>query len=783
MASLGATAVISTSVPMRNWARLTVTDADAGLDAGGEAGRAMGMIAQAVKNGIQASRKRAARRCIGSESSKEQAQCHGTRVRSPNGVGSSGGWVVAPSRRHHRTTSRRHNAFCYNVAAMKPYVLKRGPDRPAEPKFSLDYEAELNPGQLAAVKAIDGPILVIAGAGSGKTRTLVYRVARLVESGIPPEAILLLTFTRRAAAEMLQRVGALIGFRSDKVTGGTFHSVANLLLRRYGKAIGLEPGFTILDCGDTEDVINLLRTQHGLNDKAKRFPRKNTIAEIFSKAVNKMLPVEDVVLGEFAHFMDEIEDLQKLHRAFEAYKRKRLLVDYDDLLVRLRELLDRDEGVRRRISDSYRYIMVDEYQDTNRLQAELVRKAASTHDNVMVVGDDSQSIYAFRGATFRNIMDFPKLFPGTQIFKLEENYRSTQPILTLANEVIKQAAEKYAKTLFTRKRQGPAPVLVTAADENTQSRFVAQRVLELREEGVPLGEIAVLFRSSFHSFDLEIELSRQNIPFVKRGGFKFVETAHVKDILAHLRVVENPHDAVSWNRLLLLIEGVGPRKSQAFIESILAKEAKGLDALREAAAKGSGPGAQGFQELVRVLEEVSGGRMTPAEQMKAVCGYYLPILKQHYDDYPKRIKDVEHPYTIAPRYGKLESLLADLALEPPDESVFDVEAEDRDDERLVLSTIHSAKGLEWHSVFIIWALDGKFPSVYSMTADDELEEERRLFYVAITRAKQNLYVSCPVNVYDKSSGMVLSKPSRFLDEVRRDCLETWSLIDEDEFRD
>ena len=666
---------------------------------------------------------------------------------------------------------------------MKPYVLKRGPDRPAEPKFSLDYEAELNPGQLAAVKAVDGPILVIAGAGSGKTRTLVYRVARLIESGIPPEAILLLTFTRRAAAEMLQRVGALIGFRSDKVTGGTFHSVANLLLRRYGKAIGLEPGFTILDRGDTEDVINLLRTQHGLNDKAKRFPRKNTIAEIFSKAVNKMLPVEDVVLAEFLHFTEEIEDLQKLHRAFEAYKRKRLLVDYDDLLVRFRELLETDEGVRRRISDTYRYILVDEYQDTNRLQAELVRKAAFTHDNVMVVGDDSQSIYAFRGATFRNIMDFPKLFPGAQIFKLEENYRSTQPILTLANEVINQAAEKYTKTLFTRKREGPAPVLVKAVDENTQSRFVAQRVLELREEGVALGDIAVLFRSSFHSFDLEIELSRRNVPFVKRGGFKFIETAHVKDVLAHLRVVENPRDAVSWNRLLLLIEGVGPKKSQALIESILAKEANGLEALREAAAKGTGPGAQGLQDLVRVLEEVSGGRMTPAEQMNAVCGYYLPILKQHYDDYPKRMKDVEHLHTIAARYGKLESFLADLALEPPDESVFDVEAEDRDDERLILSTIHSAKGLEWHSVFIIWALDGKFPSVYSMTSDDELEEERRLFYVAITRAKQNLYVSYPVNVYDKSSGMVLSKPSRFLDEVRQDCLESWSLLDEDAFRD
>ncbi len=664
---------------------------------------------------------------------------------------------------------------------MKPYVLKRDPDSPAEPKFSLNYEDELNAGQLAAVQAVDGPILVIAGAGSGKTRTLVYRVARLIESGIPPESILLLTFTRKAAEEMLRRVGALIGLRTDRVTGGTFHSVANMLLRRYGRAIGLEPGFTILDRGDSEDVINLIRTQHGLNDKARRFPRKNTINEIFSKAVNKLLSVEDVVLGEFPQFTDEIEDLQKLCRAFEGYKRSRLLVDYDDLLVRLRELLEQDEGVRRRVSETYRYVLVDEYQDTNRLQAEIVRKIAATHDNVMVVGDDSQSIYAFRGATFRNIMDFPTLFPGARIFKLEENYRSTQPILTLANEVINLAAEKYAKTLFTRKSEGPQPVLVKAGDENTQSRFVAQRILELREEGVPLEEIAVLFRSSFHSFDLEIELSRRNIPFVKRGGFKFIETAHVKDILAHLRVVENPKDAVSWNRLLMLLEGVGPKKSQALIDAMLSRDGGGLAALKTAAEKGAG--AQALRDLVRLLEDIGGESMTPAERMNTVCGYYLPILKQQYDDYPKRTKDLEHLYTIAARYGKLDSFLADLTLEPPDQSVFDVEAADRDDERLVLSTIHSAKGLEWHTVFIIWALDGKFPSLYSMTADEDLEEERRLFYVAVTRAKQNLYVSYPVNVYDRTAGMVLSKPSRFIEEVRPDCLESWSLLDEDDFRD
>ena len=667
---------------------------------------------------------------------------------------------------------------------MKSYILKREADDPRDPRedlepiFSLDYQGELNAGQLAAACALRGPVLVIAGAGSGKTRTLVYRVARMIESRISPGSILLLTFTRKASQEMLQRVGLLIGARSEGVHGGTFHSVANVLLRRYGRAIGLEPGFTILDRGDSEDVINLLRTQLGLHDRTRHFPRKNTLNEMFSKAANKLLPLEHVVLEEFPQFSEEMEELGNLHKAFEAYKRRRLLVDYDDLLVRTRELLDVDEGVRRRVSDAHRYIMVDEYQDTNALQAEIIRKMACTHDNVMAVGDDAQSIYAFRGATFRNIMDFPKLFPGTQLFKLEENYRSTQPILGLANEVIELATEKYPKTLFTRKQHGMTPVLAKAVDENAQSRFVAQRILEIHEEGTPLGEIAVLFRSSFHSFDLEIELARRNLPFVKRGGFRFVETAHVKDVLAHLRVIQNPRDAVSWNRLLLLIEGIGPKKSQDLIGEIFRQESQGLDVLRLASTKGAA--GRGLIDLVRVLERVSEATMTPGECLAAMLEYYLPLLKIQYDDYPKRLKDLEHLQTIVERYQSLDSFLADLTLEPPDESVVGVHAAEPADERLVLSTIHSAKGLEWHSVFILWVLDGKFPSLYSFANEEDLEEERRLFYVAITRAKQNLFLTCPVNVYDRASGMVLSKPSRFLDEVRRDSLESWSLIDEDD---
>ncbi len=657
----------------------------------------------------------------------------------------------------------------------KPYVLRRPVAETAPARLSIDYAQALNRQQLAAVTAGDGPALVIAGAGSGKTRTLIYRVAYLIDRGVEPSQILLLTFTRKAAQEMLKRAGLLIGSRSERVFGGTFHSVANVLLRRYGRPVGLEPGFTILDRGDAEDLINLLRGQLGMGEKEKRFPRKGTIAEIFSKSDNTLQSLEDIVLEEFPHFAEHLDDLGRLRAAYETAKRERHLLDYDDLLVKLRALLEQDESARTAIASSYRYILVDEYQDTNRLQADLVRKLAATHDNVMVVGDDSQSIYRFRGATFRNIMEFPKLFPGAVVYKLEENYRSTQPILNLANEIIAGAAEKYTKHLFTRKVDGPRPVLVQAGGENAQSRFVAQKILELREEGVPLGEIAVLFRSSFHSFDLEIELSRRDLPFVKRGGFKFIETAHVKDLLAHLRVLENPLDAVSWNRLLLLIEGIGSKKARELIAAV-AKAGRPADALRAMGGRVSGK----LQDLARMLEEAAAAEdLGPAEQVNRVYEYYLPILKQQYDDYPKRMRDLEHLYAMAERYHRLAEFLADLALEPPDESIADVVAPERDDERLVLSTIHSAKGLEWQCVFVIWIVDGRFPSAYSFMSEEDLEEERRLFYVAVTRAKQQLYLTYPINIYDKSTGAVLSKPTRFLDGLDPLLLENWALVEED----
>jgi DNA helicase-2/ATP-dependent DNA helicase PcrA len=651
------------------------------------------------------------------------------------------------------------------------YVLRDLRARRAQ-GFRIDYEGELNPAQLAAVTTLDGPLLVIAGAGTGKTRTLVYRVARLVESGIDPTQLLLLTFTRRAAQEMLRRAGLLLDGRCERVTGGTFHSYANAVLRREGTAIGLHQSFTILDRGDTEDVINLLRAQHGLDRKERLFPRKQVIAEMLSMSVNKGLPLAQLIDAEYSHLAEHTDALLLLAREYAAYKRERQLVDYDDLLVLLCTLLREHDERRRRLSSKARYIMVDEYQDTNSLQAEIVRLLASEHHNVMAVGDDAQSIYSFRGANFRNIMDFPSLFPGTRIIAIEENYRSTQPILDLTNAIIERAGEGYEKHLFSARKTGAPPMLIAAPTEHLQSRFVCQRILELREEGVPLPEIAVLFRSSFHAFDLEIELARHDIPFVKRGGFKFVESAHIKDLLAHVRVIANPSDAVSWHRILLLLDGIGPKASEEIIRAVLSSSDP-VQCLRDARSRG---GAS-LHALANLLERVRGIDL-PAAQLEEVLRYYEPILKRvHRDDHPKRRKDLDQLLTIAARFGSLEALLVEMALEPPAEAVDDTLAGEPVEDRLILSTIHSAKGLEWHSVFILWAAEGRFPSAYNV-ADEDIEEERRLMYVAATRAKEQLYLTYPIHIFDRGYGMVLGKASRFIDGLAPQLLRPVTLVDE-----
>ncbi|MFH0814043.1 MAG: ATP-dependent helicase [Pseudomonadota bacterium] len=656
----------------------------------------------------------------------------------------------------------------------KLYVLKDDSLPFSARSFQVDYENELNPAQLEAVTILEGPVLVIAGAGSGKTRTLVYRVSHLVESGVPPENILLLTFTRKASQEMLRRASLMIDSRCERVNGGTFHAVANMLLRRYAPLIGYEPTFTILDRADSEVVINFLRTQMGLNEKNRRFPRKDTIAEIFSKATNRMEPIAQVVEREYFHFYDDLKDLLQLHSLYKRHREINQLMDYDDLLTNCKDLLETHPEVREDISRKFRYIMVDEYQDTNCLQAEMILLMASTHNNVMAVGDDSQSIYSFRGANFRNIMDFPRKFPGTKIITLEENYRSTQTILDVTNVIISNAKEKYSKHLFTRKTQGSPPVILAAENENYQSRFICQKILELREEEISLNDIAVLSRAAFHTFDLEIELGRYNIPYVKYGGFKFIETAHVKDVLAHLRLLTNPRDSISWNRVLMLVEKVGVKIRNNIIEWIF-KNRKGPEELIHYPEKGKVK--EGIRRLHELMITIAQKGLTISDQIALICRYYEPMLKNKYDDYPKRLKDLEHLQNITDRYRDLAHFLSDIALEPPNESVSDVSPPTSDDERLVLSTIHSAKGLEWHTVFIIWALEGKFPSSYAYHSEEEMEEERRLMYVAATRAKENLFITYPINIYDRVTGEILTKPSRFIKEVPTELVEVWTLLD------
>lgn len=640
-------------------------------------------------------------------------------------------------------------------------------------KFQIEYEKELNPSQYEAVIHTKGPLLVIAGAGSGKTRTLTYRVARLVEEGTSPSSILLLTFTRKASQEMLKRAAALLDNRCEKVSGGTFHSFANYMLRRYHRRMGFDSGFNILDRDDSESLIGIIRKEMMKAPKHASFPRKQTLANIFSKAVNKVLTIEDIVYDDYPHFSEEMETITAICNEYAKRKREHSYLDYDDLLVCFKKLMEEYDDLRENISSAYEHIMVDEYQDTNKIQADIVSLLAGWNKNIMVVGDDSQSIYAFRGANFKNIMNFPALFPGARVIALEENYRSDQPILDLTNIIIERASEKYSKILFTRKTGGTKPLLVRASTENSQSRFIVEKIGELAGENISLNDIAVLFRAGYHSFDLEIELARNRIPFKKVGGFKFVESSHIKDVLAHLKVLINPKDRLSWQRLLLLVDKIGPQTAQNIFAAIL-EENSGYSGLLTANIQKSASG--NLSRLKDLFCKIDSGVMSVRDIGEAVVEYYLPVLRELFDDYPKREKDIEHLLTIMERYNSLAEFLADMALEPPNTSIDDSLSDNSgDDDRLVLSTIHSAKGLEWHTVFVIWTLDGRFPSSHSINNPEELEEELRLMYVASTRARKNLYFTYPKEVYDRATGMVLNRPSRFLDSIDAGVLGKYSL--------
>lgn len=654
---------------------------------------------------------------------------------------------------------------------VKKYVLKKNKDE--SPKFKINYEEELNKSQYQAVITTKGPVLVIAGAGTGKTRTLVYRVARLVEMGINPEEILLLTFTRKSAQEMLNRASAILDSRCENISGGTFHSFANILLRKYSNLLGLKGSFVILDRSDAEDIMNLMRTQV-MTSKKQRFPRKGTLCDIYSKAVNKNISIAEAIEQEYSNFSKCTDQVIAVCQKYVEYKRNNSLLDYDDLLLYLRILLTSNEAIRTKVSNAYKYIMIDEYQDTNTLQAEIIQLLAFTHNNVLAVGDDAQSIYSFRGANFRNIMDFPQLFQNTKIIKLEENYRSTQEILDVTNEIIRCSTEKYAKKLYSIDKTGDKPAVIATPDQQTEAEFICQRVLELQDEDVSLNDISILARSSRATYALEIELNKKAIPFKKYGGFKFIDTAHIKDIISYLRLIVNKDDQISWNRVLLLINGIGSVSSTKLIP-ILAGDSTVLSA---DILPTQYQNKDKLTELIDLLSHIDQNKYSPSAAIEKILEYYHPILVEKYDDSSKREKDLDHFLYLSESYNTIESFLTDLALEPPDSSFEDVEGNPVKDEYLTISTIHSAKGLEWKVVFIMGSLEGRFPSIYSYNSQESLEEERRLMYVAATRAKQLLYFSYPIDMFDHSTGVVLSQPSRFIEKIDEDILEKWCLVEE-----
>ncbi|MBF0224480.1 MAG: ATP-dependent helicase [Desulfobacterales bacterium] len=641
-------------------------------------------------------------------------------------------------------------------------------------KYKIDYEKELNPAQLKAVTAKDGSFLIIAGAGSGKTRTLTYRVARLVEDGVISNSILLLTFTRKASFEMISRANKLLDNRCSGVAGGTFHSFANMLLRRYAPVMGLQSNFTILDRKDSEELVSHIVKE--LEFTGKKPSNKRTIPDVISKSINKNMPIEEIINDEYKQYSDSIEFFITVNDFYKKIKFDQKLLDYDDLLVYLKNLFQDYPEICKKVSSTYSYIMVDEYQDTNSIQADLVYFLASTHKNIMVVGDDSQSIYSFRGANFKNIIDFPKIFSDTTIITLEENYRSCQPILDLTNVLIEQAKDKYSKKLFTTKETGGnIPLLVKLYTEYDQSRYLVNNILKLnKDEKIQLDDIAVLFRASYLTFDLELELNKEKIPYIKVGGFKFMESSHLKDLLAYLKVMVNHYDSVSWNRILLLVRNVG-QKSAKMIYNELVSQGSGYQGLFNMKFKRGY--ASGMKDLAELFKSVSKDGFSVGEIGNTVLQYYMPIFESKYDDYLKRVKDLEQFVIIMDRYKSLEEFVVDMALEPPntvDEASM-CDTHSNHSGKLILSTIHSAKGLEWHTAFVIWTLDGKFPSFYNIKHTDDFEEELRLMYVAATRAKENLIFTYPSNVYDRSTRMVLNCPSRFLEGLPKTVLKRFTV--------
>jgi len=632
--------------------------------------------------------------------------------------------------------------------------------------------ADLNPAQVTAATHADGPLLIIAGAGTGKTRALVHRVAYLIERGVRSERILLLTFTRRASEEMLGRVERLVGGSGRRVHGGTFHSTAHRLLRRFGPAAGLASQFTIMDQEDSADLLNLSRAHLGYADKTKRFPKKETLQYVYSRHVNTEITVARILADEYPQFAEYAADFGHIFADYTHRKGERNLVDYDDLLLFWAAMVDASPELGARVAGLYDHILVDEYQDTNVLQARILRGMCRAHRNVTVVGDDAQSIYSFRGASIRNILDFPVQFPGASVVTLEQNYRSTQPILETTNTLISRAAERYTKALWTPRTGGERPWLVTARDEEEQTRFVVDRVLQLHESGTPLREMAVLFRAGYMSAALEIELANRKIPFEKWGGLRFLEAAHVKDVLAFLRVLENPRDEISWYRILLLLPGIGDSTARRAL-SDMAQAAWESAAFARYRAPARARAAHAA--LVSLLDGLrrEDEPVPVGSEIARVRGLYDNILRARYDRVEPRLADLDQLETIAGGYPSRTAFLATVALEPPSNTHDLAVGDHEDDDVLVLSTVHSAKGKEWDAVFLVWAADGWFPTSRALNDAEGLEEERRLMYVALTRARHHLAVVYPMQVYGNRRGASYSidQLSRFIDRGVRDSMQ------------
>lgn len=619
----------------------------------------------------------------------------------------------------------------------------------------------LNEAQKAAVTAPEGPMLVIAGAGSGKTRTIVYRLAWLAEQGVDPRSMLLLTFTRKASQEMLHRAANLLDQQLFGVQGGTFHSFAFSILRRWA------PDWTggslsVMDTADSTAAIQACKESLAVGKGDRSFPRTQAVLGLLSKARNKEMSLEEVLSREAQHLLPHASDLMKLGEAYKVYKREHALLDYDDLLFELEQLFIDKPDILEAQKMRFGQIMVDEYQDTNKVQARLVRMLAGEEGNIMAVGDDAQSIYAFRGATVHNILDFPRLFRNTRIIRLEENYRSVQPVLDVANSLLSHSSEGYRKHLFSR-REKPSEAAVTLyrpLSDLSQAQLAARRIEELLAT-VPAREIAVLFRSGYQSYHLELELNKRGIGFRKYGGLRYAEAAHVKDVMAFARLVSNPLDLPSFDRIAALSRGIGPKTSRKLFAL-----ASGSD---EAALKKASSRWPDFQDNMALIASLRMEHPAPETVIGRILEHYRPKMEELFpDDWPRRLQGLEEMSTIAATYDDLQLFIADLSLDTPEEAP----VEEEEDERITLSTVHSSKGLEWSAVLIIDLVEDRFPSRHALVRPEDFEEERRLMYVACTRAKDTLDLFSPLSIYSRSSGdREPASPSPFIRELPPDLME------------